>query len=462
MAGFSNPDFGQFRLGDAIQAGQTIANNNFRLGEIQRAQQVRQAQEQAVASPEGMQNFQQQFPLEAKQYQSQESADKLTEQSNKLKLLSSQLGITAQLASGVTDESSYQAALQKAKDAGIPVTNAPPNYDPNWVKAAQDQSLTAKDRVDIQLKNLDLYLKKTDLGLKVSQQAETVRHNRAMESIQDRAMESMQGGGMLDNTGAPIQPETHGEDYLKSLPGNIGAQVKALAEGRMQFPAGFALKSPYWQKMITMVSQYDPTFDAVNYNARSQTRKGFTSGVEGRNVTAINTAIGHLNDLSDAADGLDNSAFTPYNTISNYLINKAGDPRVQRFESAKNAVIDELSRVFKGSQTSEQDINRWRTTLEASNSPEQLHGVIDQMVSLLGSRISALGEQYDKGMGTTEQGLNLLTTKSRMLLDRLHGKTSSSSSQPLPTKNSQGWTLHVDAQGNKAYVGPNGEVQEVQ
>lgn len=32
----------------------------------------------------------------------------------------------------------------------------------------------------------------------------------------------------------------------------------------------------------------------------------------------------------------------------------------------------------------------------------------------------------------------------------------------LPKANAKGWTLHQDAQGNKAYVGPNGEVEEVQ
>lgn len=31
-----------------------------------------------------------------------------------------------------------------------------------------------------------------------------------------------------------------------------------------------------------------------------------------------------------------------------------------------------------------------------------------------------------------------------------------------PRTNSKGWTLHQDAQGNKAYVGPNGQIEEVQ
>ena len=34
--------------------------------------------------------------------------------------------------------------------------------------------------------------------------------------------------------------------------------------------------------------------------------------------------------------------------------------------------------------------------------------------------------------------------------------------QQLPPTNAQGWNLMIDAQGNKAYVGPNGEIQVVQ
>ena len=35
-------------------------------------------------------------------------------------------------------------------------------------------------------------------------------------------------------------------------------------------------------------------------------------------------------------------------------------------------------------------------------------------------------------------------------------------SASLPPKNAKGWLLHVDANGNKAYVGPNREIEEVQ
>lgn len=41
-------------------------------------------------------------------------------------------------------------------------------------------------------------------------------------------------------------------------------------------------------------------------------------------------------------------------------------------------------------------------------------------------------------------------------------KTSPQKSATLPTKNAKGWSLHIDANGNKAYVGPGGQFEEVQ
>lgn len=40
--------------------------------------------------------------------------------------------------------------------------------------------------------------------------------------------------------------------------------------------------------------------------------------------------------------------------------------------------------------------------------------------------------------------------------------TGKQSASDIPYKNAQGWELHQDANGNKAYVGPNGEIEEVQ
>jgi hypothetical protein len=231
--------------------------------------------------------------------------------------------------------------------------------------------------------------------------------------------------GAYDNGTAAM---LHGDDYLKTLPPTIADQVKAYASGKMPMPSGYALKSPYFQKMMQMVTQYDPSFDAVNYNARSKTRNDFTSGKSAQSINALNTVIGHLGTLSAAADKLDNSTFPTWNAVKNVYENATGDPRIKNFDTTKKAVVDELTRVWRGSGGSEGDIKTWSDQINASNSPAQLHSVIGQIGDLLESKINALAETYKQGMGTTADPIQFVTPKSQITLDALR----SSGSPPLP------------------------------
>lgn len=252
--------------------------------------------------------------------------------------------------------------------------------------------------------------------------------------------------------GAPGADQASGDDFLKSIPKPLGDQVKALAEGRLAFPAGMALKSPYWQNMLQMVSQYDPTFDAINYNARVATRKDFTSGTAAKSATALNTVIGHLNTLSDAADALNNTSFPAYNNIANWMLNNSGDPRVKEFDNTRKAVVDELTRVWRGTGGSEGDIKSWTDTMNAANSPAQLHGVIANVGHLLESRIEALNEQYKRGMGTSEQGMQLLTPQSRSSLSTLEQKaTTGTSTKGITATNPQTGEKVISNDGGKTW-----------
>ena len=217
----------------------------------------------------------------------------------------------------------------------------------------------------------------------------------------------------------------HGQAYLQTVDPKIATQVKALAEGRMAFPSGFALRSGYWQNMLQAVSQFDPSFDAVNYNARAKTRNDFTSGKSAQNITSFNTAIGHLGTLNDSIDALNNTNYPSYNRFANSVSQESGDTRYQvarqKFDTAKQAVTDELTRAFRGSSGNVSDIDRWAGTLDAAQSPAALKSAVQQAIQLLHSRIDAVGDQYNRGMGTTADPLHLLSPKAQQTIRRLEG-----------------------------------------
>ena len=243
--------------------------------------------------------------------------------------------------------------------------------------------------------------------------------------------------------------------------------MQALAEGRQAFPVGSALRSPYWQNMLAAVGKYDPGFDAVNYNARSKTRADFTSGTSAKQVNAINTVIGHLSSLDDAANALNNGDVRMFNAIGNYISKATGAPAVTNFDTVKKAVSDEVTRVWRQAGGSEKDIDAAQQNLDSSNSPAQLHQAIATYGDLLESKLSALQEQYRQGMGTDP--VSLVTPQSRATLDRLEqaaGKTPTRETGATPTltglARGQGRTFSAGPFSGQTWtIGADGQPQRV-
>lgn len=243
---------------------------------------------------------------------------------------------------------------------------------------------------------------------------------------QGGATAQAQPGAQLPATSAPTSLDTPSgvhPDVLGALNPQMAAQVKALDEGRMQFPSGFALKSPYWQNMLRVVAEYDPSFDAVNYNARAKARADFTSGKSAQNITSFNTAIGHLDTLDKSIDALGNTRFGWLNPVLQTGKSAMGDTQYQeaqkRFAAARQAVTDELTRAFRGSGGNVHDIVGWEQTLNQADSPQAMHAAVKAAVDLLRSRIESVGDQYNRGMGTTRDPLTMLSPHAAATVKRL-------------------------------------------
>lgn len=249
--------------------------------------------------------------------------------------------------------------------------------------------------------------------------------------------------GEMTGFGNTAQQNSTGTNALSGLPPAMADQVKALAEGRMAFPSGFALKSPYWQQMLQMVSQYDPNFDAINYNARSKTRQDFTSGKSAENIKSLNTAIGHLDTITQKFDALENSSFPSYNTSANWTGSKLGNEKIQSavggFDTAKLAVSGEMAKVFRSVGMSQQEIEHWMDRLSSSQSPADFKSTIKTATDLMGGRLDAIGDQYTKGMGKSTQGLDLLSPDAKKQFQKIQGggNTSGGTSTSVTLPNGQ-------------------------
>ena len=164
----------------------------------------------------------------------------------------------------------------------------------------------------------------------------------------------------------------------------------------MPLPTGFALRSPYWQDVIERVNKQNPNFEGGKYTARTAAMRTFASGPEARNVTALNTVIGHLGTLDEAAQALNNNDMRAFNAVANRLATETGDSRIQNFDTAKQAVAEETMRVFRQVGSSESEAKAWGERITSSGSPAQLRGVIGTLGKLLDSRVEAIGQQYER------------------------------------------------------------------
>jgi hypothetical protein len=260
-------------------------------------------------------------------------------------------------------------------------------------------------------------------------------------------------GYQLLGAARPAKPAAVGgstKDQDTTVDPNI---VKGLIEGRIAPPTQKAATTPYWQAQLAAATAQDPTFDGINFQARAKTRSDFTSGKSAQNITALNTVIGHLDHLDRTINELGNTGpggalnFGPLNALNNRaaqaMAGASGtDARYKNFETAKTAVANELTRVFRGTGGAEADIQGWMKQLDGAGSPEALHKVVQSMAELINSRIEALGEQYQQGMGTTKDPITLLTPDKQKAFTRLMGGSSASQgSPPQAAAAPAGWSV---------------------
>lgn len=133
--------------------------------------------------------------------------------------------------------------------------------------------------------------------------------------------------------------------------------------------------------------------------SRAKAIKDFSTGTQGRQVNAFNTAIDHLDTMDKLSDALQNSDVKAINAIGNVVARQTGAPAPTNFDAAKQIVTAEVIKAVVasgGGVTERQEAER---NFAAASSPAQLKGVIDTYKKLLGGQLNSLGLQYANTTG---------------------------------------------------------------
>jgi hypothetical protein len=230
-------------------------------------------------------------------------------------------------------------------------------------------------------------------------------------------------------TGAPVTAPfidrtqtAYNDRALAGLPDQVASQVRAMVEGRAAPPSSFAASKPYWQALIGKAHEYDPTFDQTTWAGRVATRKAFVSGPEAKNVTAINTALGHAGVVADSLADLSNGSIKPWNAAINWMHDMTGDKGPVNAKMAVDALASEARKVFAGSSGGNlAELREWQENFPINGSQSQQTAALRQFVSLLDSRLGSLADQYNRGMGRADDPMHLLEPHAREVYERLLG-----------------------------------------
>lgn len=154
--------------------------------------------------------------------------------------------------------------------------------------------------------------------------------------------------------------------------------------------------------------------------SRGKAVKDFSTGIQGRQVNAFNTAIDHLGTMDKLSDALNNGDLKAINSLGNIIARQTGQPAPTNFDAAKQIVTAEVIKAVVasgGGVTERQEAER---NFAAANSPDQLKGIINTYKQLLGGQLKSLNLQYENTTGRKDFD-NKLTGDAKAELQKLRG-----------------------------------------
>jgi hypothetical protein len=212
----------------------------------------------------------------------------------------------------------------------------------------------------------------------------------------------------------------------------------AMANYMVPTPSPRSFATPAGKAMMDRILTVNPDFDASLYSVRAPTRKAYTTGPQGQQLTAMNTAIEHLDQLQAAADALQNGTFKPGNAAYNYLADVFGSGAPTSFATIKEKVDKELDAVASKGVPTVSGAAAQKQIGGVSSSPESIKNYIDTSIRLLGSSQNALRAPYQRVMGANAP-FDPLTPEAKAVLvkrgfdpDNPTATTAAPIRQPIP------------------------------
>ncbi len=242
-----------------------------------------------------------------------------------------------------------------------------------------------------------------------------------------------QNGGGNDIPSTPMtgsgKPDAAAQQQvLTQIASKYGAATASAVKGLADYsrlPSDFSTRNAKGMSradMISLVQQYDPTYNENNAAARQAYIKGLSDthpGSVGYQLNSANTAVNHLASYANAASKLPNGPINALNAVDNSVtLNQGVRSQIASVKSDAEGFGTEFAKFLTGNAPDVNSIKEQQKGLDANNSPADIRGNVQSKIDLLSGRLETLSEQYKNTMGRTPDS-NLLGTSAVSSLSKL-------------------------------------------
>ena len=211
---------------------------------------------------------------------------------------------------------------------------------------------------------------------------------------------------------------------LKQTNPGYAAQLQGYADGTQGQLSPSSIRSPRVQQMMQDMAFFYPGIDVNNINQRANTLKDFQSGKTSQQIQSLNTALGHLDTLNTLSGQLGSNKGWPLTNAAVQGVETAtgtGDaPMLRQFNFTKNALSDEIATVLKGSSGTDVGMENIAKQINSADTPQMLKGVIQNAVSLMNSRLQAIGNKWSTSFNLpNDKQYPVLSPQSQQIVGKL-------------------------------------------
>ena len=187
-------------------------------------------------------------------------------------------------------------------------------------------------------------------------------------------------------------------ELAKIDPAAVHSDAQAVANYD-QDPKALNRGQTYRQFVLTEARKINPNYSDIDYGKNKKVIEEYNStkpNTAGANLVALNTVIGHGQEVLDANADLRNMRIPAVNRITNTISTAFGDGRTITFDAAKDIYAGEVVKVIRGNGGALADQEAAKAHVMSQSNPEQLTSVIKEYNKLFASKVDALRGPYER------------------------------------------------------------------